>query len=327
MKKLKKIAVENTSGYRPNLMGLVDPIREGYYKLEEIAISGNAPKDFIRVYEYGKGRKENPSAWPAYIAKVGHKWYPNESITEQLMTRIGQTIGIKVAESNLMLAKGQLRFLSKYFLNIKDEQLVHGSEIITAYIKDEEFVQKVDEANQTKELFTFESILDAIKEVYQDNEKKIISGFIEMLFFDALVGNNDRHFENWGVIENVKKISDAQFSPVYDTARGLFWNYHESNLDKFLKSEKKFKNYIKGSKPTTGWNNKRELNHFELIELVIYNYPEYCNFILTFDFKSAYSELEQVIEEEFGEFFSEKRRSLITKCLKIRTEYLHKIIK
>ena len=136
-------------------MGLVDPIREGYYKLGNITVSGNAPKDFIRIYEYGEARKNNPDKWPAYIAKVGHKWYPNESITEQFMTRIGQVLGIKVADSKLMLAKGQLRFLSKYFLYAEKEQLVHGSEIFSAHFEDEEFVKQVDEADETKELFTF----------------------------------------------------------------------------------------------------------------------------------------------------------------------------
>src|SRR5699024_374595 len=174
MSKLKKTAVEHYSGYNPNLMGLVEPIRKGYYKLADVAVSGNAPKDFIRIYEYGEARKDNPQKWPAYIAKVGHKWYPNESITEQFMTRVGQELGFTVADSKLMLAKGQLRFLSKYFLNADDEQLVHGSEIFSAHFEDDEFVQQVNEANNTKELFTFQSIKDAIKDVYPDSSEKIL---------------------------------------------------------------------------------------------------------------------------------------------------------
>lgn len=327
MKQLKRTDIEKHSGFRPNLMGLVEPIREKYYVLEDVVVTGNAPKDFIRIYEYGEARKDNPSMWPAYIAKVGHKWYPNESITEQLMTRIGQTVGIRVADSKLMLAKGQLRFLSRYFLEGKDEQLVHGSEIFSAHFEDEAFVREVDEANQTKELFTFQSIRDAIIDVYPETAETIVTDFVNMLFFDALVGNNDRHFENWGVIENVKEGSESKFSPVYDTARGLFWNYHESNLDTFLKHESKLDSYIHGSMPTTGWDHKKELNHFELLELVVYNYPQYCELILTFNFKTASDSIKEVIDNEFCEFFSDKRRSLITKCLNKRISKIQRLVK
>lgn len=315
MSSLKKTDVEHYSGYNPNLMGLVEPIREGYYKLADVAVSGNAPKDFIRIYEYGEARKDNPQNWPAYIAKVGHKWYPNESITEQFMTRVGQELGFRVADSKLMLAKGQLRFLSKYFLNAEDEQLVHGSEIFSAHFEDEDFVQQVDDADKTKELFTFQSIEDAITDVYPDSSENILTDFVKMLFFDAIVGNNDRHFENWGVIESIKEDAEPRFSPIYDTARGLFWNYPESNLDAYLEHESKLESYINGSMPTTGWDKKGELNHFGLLEQVIYNSSEYCDFILTFDFNKAISDIEEVLNDEFEEFFSTKRRCLIEKCL------------
>lgn len=326
MRKLKKTKIEHFTGFNPNLMGLVDPIREGYYQLGNVTVSGNAPKDFIRIYEYGKARKSNPGKWPAYIAKVGHKWYPNESIMEQFMTRIGQELGFRVADSKLMLAKGQLRFLSKYFLTAEDEQLVHGSEIFSAHFEDEEFVQRVDDANQTRELFTFQSIRDALYDVYPSTADDILEDFVKMMFFDAIVGNNDRHFENWGVIENIKENSEARFSPIYDTARGLFWNYPESNLDSYIEHESKLDSYINGSMPTTGWDKKSELNHFDLLEQVIYNFDEYCDFILTFDFKSAIINIKVVLNDEFEEFFSAKRRYLIEKCLIKRVNRIKKLL-
>jgi len=81
---------------------------------------GEAPKSFIRVYDYQKGsiqRKSNSASWPLYIAKTGHKWYPLESITEHLIARIGTVLGLNMAHSRLVNAGGQVRFLSKYFLN------------------------------------------------------------------------------------------------------------------------------------------------------------------------------------------------------------------
>lgn len=77
---------------------MVECLRQGYYWVSSQTVTGAAPKDFIHVYEYEPGvRKNDPRTWPAHIAKVGNKWYPAESVTEQLMTRIGQSVRVRMA--------------------------------------------------------------------------------------------------------------------------------------------------------------------------------------------------------------------------------------
>lgn len=68
----------NWSGFEIRNQGVLPPLRKGYYyTVEGQAIAGDAPKDFIRAYTYGTANRSNPRKWPGYIAKVGHKWYPN----------------------------------------------------------------------------------------------------------------------------------------------------------------------------------------------------------------------------------------------------------
>jgi len=73
--------------------------------------------------------------WSYYIAKVGQKWYPIESINEHLLNRIGEVLDLNMAKSYLRLADNQIRFLSKYFTK-KDEELVHGANIFSAYLNE-----------------------------------------------------------------------------------------------------------------------------------------------------------------------------------------------
>ena len=68
----------------------VTPIRQGYYQILDVPIGGDAPKDFIHLYKYGEGKRKNINTWAKYIAKVGRKWYPIESIVEYLLNRIGE---------------------------------------------------------------------------------------------------------------------------------------------------------------------------------------------------------------------------------------------
>lgn len=75
--------------------------KHNYFIIKDIAITGNAPKDFIRYYTFGKGLKNNSNTWPLYIAKHGHKHYPVEAITEYLLNRIGEEFGFTMAELGL----------------------------------------------------------------------------------------------------------------------------------------------------------------------------------------------------------------------------------
>lgn len=62
---LRKEEVEKYSGNCLNLHKYVPPLREGFYKVLNISVSGDAPKNFISVYRYGKGvHKSNCKTWP-----------------------------------------------------------------------------------------------------------------------------------------------------------------------------------------------------------------------------------------------------------------------
>lgn len=89
-----------------------------------LSIPGDAPKDFIRDSKHRPGHRTRRQRFERYIAKVGSRFYPNESITDQLLTRIGQSFGLSIADSKLRLIDGQVRFLSRYFLDKNNEQLI-----------------------------------------------------------------------------------------------------------------------------------------------------------------------------------------------------------
>ena len=104
-------SVINSSGFRINPHAFCPNLkRRDWFAIDE-AMAGDAPKDFLAVYDYGTDgcMRTKQSTWPRYIAKVGHKWYPNESITEHLITRIGQGINLNIADSRLVHVRGQVR--------------------------------------------------------------------------------------------------------------------------------------------------------------------------------------------------------------------------
>jgi len=333
LERLHKIKeIENYSGVNiREIHRLVKPLRKGYHEVIHVPLGGDAPKDFIRVYKYGEAFKRDVKNWSKYLAKVGHKWYPIESITEYMLNKLGETLGLKMAKSELRLADEQLRFLSKYFL-APDENLIHGAQIYSTFLNEQDttFVDEIEEKRMSKELLTFQLTKQAIEFVFPQQSETILENLVQLLVFDAIVGNNDRHFYNWGVITDIRNKKIPVFSPIYDTARGLFWNFNEDKIVRFFNKSNKIENgqfekYIQLSQPKIGWDGMKKLNHFDLIANIFNNYPNYsviCSDLLNTHNLDAIFEM---LNSEFNKLLSKKRFILVRACLQERFNKLNSI--
>jgi len=324
---LEKVPVKEHSGFEPKIGKTIPTIKNHqYFVIDDYSISGDAPKDFIRVYEYGKARKIYRKKWSLYIAKVGHKWYPNESITEYLLNRIGEILGFNIAPSKLVCIGGQIRFLSEYFLG-KDQELVHGAEIYSGYLNDPDFVEEVEQKGYSKDFFTIQFTHEAISKTFPVQKDQIFNQFIQMIVFDALVGNNDRHYYNWGVIRHLMKKHQPYFSPIYDTARGLFWNRAEEKIVSLQNDENWLNSYIRKSKPKTGWENEINFNHFDVVKLIAQSsYDIDWNEIKNLLNSNKFADCLQKVNTEFEGILSQERINIINYCLQQRYKLLSEII-
>ena len=334
-KSLKLVSYENRSGFEPDLKAIVPVLPKRHTLVLDTAITGEAPKDFIRVYEFGRStRKRNKNSWTPYIAKVGQKWYPNESITEYLLNRLGVALGVYMAQSKLMIDEefGQLRFMSTYFLR-PSERLEHGAEVFAGYLSDPNLVDEIERDRKTvRNYFTFQFAESAMHHRfgYGPEGKQLMADFVRMLGFDAITGNNDRHTYNWGIICDLNGQKAPRFAPVYDSARGLFWNEQEKRLTKFAQKDKdgtsNLEKYVYESMPRIGWEGQESQNHFDLFRLIYKNRSEFrylLDDMLTPDRKAA---LDMVLEREFKKMFSAARYELVKKCLNLRIQNLNNII-
>lgn len=307
--------IENFS-YTENTDNIcVETIDNGIYQIQSANLTGDAPKALLKIGEY------------RYIAKTGHKWYPVESITEHLLNQLGNIFGLKMADSRLAVINTQLRFLSKWFLN-DDETLVHGAEIFDNYLKDSDFVREIERQKMAREMFTLQFVEKSVKHYSPDNYNEILYRLVKLLLYDALVGNNDRHFENWAVIVKNVGNSEPVFSPVYDTARGLFWNQSEESLATF--TDHKIRKYAENSKPKLGWDGikDKDLNHFRLVEEIYKNQF----YITQNEVKDLFSQnmidrMKSFIISEFSDLMSAKRIEIINKYLDFRFLTIKNLLK
>lgn len=315
---------------------IIPHLKNSHYHVIDVPLDGDAPKQYIKAYSYYENcpKKNKPNKWDGYYAKFGGKSYPHESILEYGINQIGEAIGLKMNETKLVTANGQIRFLSKDFIDRGKKKLIHGVEILHEYFEDKEFVDKINEdRKQRRELLTFDVIENALNHVHPIQCQELITELVKLITFDAIVGNNDRHFYNWGIIGDIKieYNKTVEFAPIYDTARGLLWNKVEPQIKQMYKQYKngsidQIMAFLTKSKPRFSFAENAKSNHFDLIEYLSQRndtYKETIAKLVTIDIENR---VILKLNESISRYLSTERMYLMTEILKLRFQKLRKIV-
>lgn len=337
--KFKFIPPEHHSGFEPK-EGAVKVIKKNQFEYVDLGtIIGDAPKCMIALYDFEKKgvvRKSNPTTWRKYIAKSASKWYPNESITEHLLNELGRKLGLTMANSCIRRINNQIWFLSEYFIK-EGYQLSHGADFYTLQLDDDrDFVDAIQNNNKIndQEYFNVQWVQEILSQHFPKDERALFTSFIKMLIFDGIVGNNDRHSYNWGIITSVKPNEPAIFSPIYDSARGLYWNLSENRVKYILSltdkkgNNAKIKKYVLSLRPKIGWDGEGSINHIKLLKNIFDSEIGISkeNFINLVSDENLNKCLD-VINNDFCRLFSKDRHLLMTKCLTLRFAEIKQFIK
>lgn len=120
-----------------------------------------------------------------------------EDWAEKAAAEVAKAIGIRAATVELADYSGRRGCISLNFVDRQAGQaLVHGNEIlatsVTAYDREKTFRQSDH---------TLQNIETAIRDLFpHDRADAALAELAGYLVFDALIGNTDRHHENWGLL-------------------------------------------------------------------------------------------------------------------------------
>ena len=141
-----------------------------------------------------------------------------------MASEIAQRLGLPTHHTELALWEGKRGCAVKSFLASTQSVLVHGNELlcglITGYDKDKARGQADH---------TFDNIVKAFEKLFPLDKARREASFrmVGYLVFDALVGNTDRHHQNWGVMLEREVLPDQkpgfalQLAPTFDHASSL----------------------------------------------------------------------------------------------------------
>lgn len=126
--------------------------------------------------------------------------------------------------------------------------------------------------------FSLEEIEQCIRAKYYAPDD-LLENFAQMILFDALIGNMDRHHENWGIVETIKYrqqvlfekkqlIKERWFTPLYDHGSSLMFELSEEIVLRYLDNDSLLvEKYIKGTPYSfVCMPNGKKANVFDVIQ-------------------------------------------------------------
>ena len=141
-----------------------------------------------------------------------------EHWAEKIAEQVANLLEIPHCEVEFAVSDGARGSASKSFL-IGEEALIHGNEILEIIESDYDAGARFRHSDHTLDAVLHS--LDAISESTEYAEAAKLQ-FAEYVMLDAIIGNTDRHHQNWGIVGILEE--DEWFGPLapsYDHASSL----------------------------------------------------------------------------------------------------------
>ncbi|MCA0349870.1 MAG: hypothetical protein LCH35_11495 [Bacteroidetes bacterium] len=306
----------------------------------------NWPSGNQRFVPIGKRIKKvvlHPTSFDLYYFKEPKEKYPWEFWNEIIAYEVGKKLGFNVLKYEPAILDGIGGCLSKSMTEDFTQELIHGQQVLLRIYPEFETKKGTDH--------TFQLVESFFKSMNEEEHKLIINDFIEMLVFDAIIGNRDRHQQNWAIIREIKVqirtgkyfslkkqtnlpiiTRTVRFSPLFDNGNCLAYNIIEENLHNFIDDENKLDKYLFGEKAVSHlkWYGAA-MPHIELLNHISKIYPEVVlKSIIRVE--SLFNENiinDIVLNIDNGTIFADeiyslspKRKELISKLITTRTKRL-----
>lgn len=140
--------------------------------------------------------------------------YITEFWSEIVASKVGLWLGFDMLNYNIgydINDEQQIGCLSKSMVHHTDNKLSEGVDYLRGY--DPKYNPKEDE-----ERYTLKFIRETLNYFELSQYER---AFIEMMIFDAIIGNSDRHQENWGFISKFRETL-IEIEKEIATSRGFF---------------------------------------------------------------------------------------------------------
>ena len=280
-----------------------------------------------------------------YLFKLSLPRYPHEFLSEVVASRIGQTLGVATVRAwvGFDSARQTAGALIEWFFGKPGDPTQvkqSGGDFMTKMIRD------YDRRHGTQHNFR------TVRTLFESLEKVMVVGpdwpaqWADLFLFDALIGNTDRHQDNWGLIwsrvsrprpaasggvrfEFVTSMQEpaARLTPAYDNGSSLGREFSEDQIREFMDGRKSLEKYV-----GNGWHHMKwdltenlRLNHAEFIRRYAREFPMVVTQLrqrLSFSESTLRAALHKLTQVRVGCPLSEMRLEFMLKLISLRQKMI-----
>lgn len=216
------------------------------------------------------------------------KNYKYEFWSEVIAYQVGRSLGFNVLEYNIALDNDIAGCICQDMIDVSRQELIGGVQYLQGY---DPFFDP--ETKDGRKRYSFQLIEAALTKY---SLHRFIPNIIEMVVFDTIIGNVDRHQENWAIIseqtpfkslvtsfrndpdfseEEKKRFHDASlvtgkeaFAPLFDNGSSLGRELNDERVNEYLGNEEKLRSYIQKGKSEVHWEIQK-ISHYALLERLL----------------------------------------------------------
>lgn len=243
-----------------------------------------------------------------------------EHISEHLAHQIANKIGVKTAVVDLGFYEGRIGSMSYLVNETPLDILIEGVSFIFALLPNYNVNTLQDEASN--EYY-------CIEHIFQSTETFVSKDvWIEMMLFDFLIGNTDRHQSNWAII--LKVTDDFIASPFYDNGSSLCCYVNEAKVKQMLGPDPGPFAALTDSKSRSliriDGSQKKQPRHREVVQFLMENYPSAYEIGKRFVDSFNFDTIDQLMDQYPEQLLEKTKNDLIRKFLKRKIEILRQML-
>ncbi|WP_203248300.1 HipA domain-containing protein [Sporosarcina beigongshangi] len=244
---------------------------------ERIGFGGKSTLDKEELID-SETRQRYLIKYPRQFA-VGTSW---EDITELIAADIGRLLGLQMMDVEIVVRNGRRGSLLRNIipLGVANEE---GGVLLSGVVNYEEFLE-----TRLKGLELIRAGIALMKQLDFWEATKL--DFIEMNYFDILIGNQDRHPYNWMIL--FKSQNQKEFSKIYDNGASLGFRFDDKQLAEYLSNDIKLAKYMRNASVKAGLFEHKKVKAKDMLTYLKQSYfgesLSIINRIERFDFKRYY---------------------------------------